>query len=115
MMSDNRKKLGYASESIVVDYYKSKWYNIVAQNYTIPWWEIDVIVEDDQNLVFVEVKTINAIDDIDWYVTKKKIWLLDNVVQVYLMKNSTDKDISMDVVFVRWYEIVEIYQNITNN
>lgn len=114
-MSDKRKQLGYEWEAVVVDYYKSKWYNIVAQNYTIPWWEIDIIVEDNQNLIFVEVKTINAIDDIDGYVTKKKIWFLSNVVQVYLMKNNTDKDVSIDAVFVKWNQIVEIYQNITNN
>ncbi len=114
-MLDNRKKLGYESESIVMDYYKSKWYDIIDKNYTIQWWEIDIIVEDKQNLIFVEVKTINIIDDIDWYITKKKIWLLDNAVQVYLMKNPTNKDVSIDAVFVRWNQIVEIYQNITNN
>jgi putative endonuclease len=115
MMSDIKKKLWYESEKIAAEYYKSKWYNIVAKNYTIPWWEIDIIVEDNQNLIFVEVKTINAIDDIDGYVTKKKIWFLNNAVQTYLMKNSTDKDISIDAVFVKWNQIVEIYQNITNN
>lgn len=114
-MSDIKKKLWYESEEIVAKYYQSKWYGIVAQNYTIPWWEIDIIVEDNCNLIFVEVKNINAIDDIDGYVTKKKIWLLDNTVQVYLMKNHSEKDISIDVVFVKWNQIVEIYENITNN
>lgn len=114
-MSDTKKKLWYESEWIVANYYKSKWYNVVAKNYTIPGWEIDIIVEDNQNLIFVEVKTINAIDDIDGYVTKKKIWLLDNTVQTYLMKNPSNKDISIDAVFVKWNQIVEIYQNITNN
>jgi len=114
-MSDIKKKLWYESEWIVAKYYESKWYVIVAKNYTIPWWEIDIIVENSQDLIFVEVKTINAIDDIDGYVTKKKIWLLDNTVQTYLMKNPSNKDISIDAVFVKWNQIVEIYQNITNN
>lgn len=114
-MSDTKKKLWYESEWIVAKYYESKWYVVVAKNYTIPWWEIDIVVENNQDLIFVEVKTINAIDDIDGYVTKKKIWLLDNTVQTYLMKNPSNKDISIDAVFVKWNQIVEIYQNITNN
>ncbi len=114
-MSDIKKKIWYESEWIVAKYYESKWYVIVAKNYTIPWWEIDIVVENSQDLIFVEVKTINAIDDIDGYVTKKKIWLLDNTVQTYLMKNPSNKDISIDAVFVKWNQIVEIYQNITNN
>lgn len=114
-MSDTKKKIWYESEEIVSKYYQSRWYNIITRNYTVPWWEIDIIVEDRENLIFVEVKTINVIDDIDWYVTKKKIWLLDSTVQKYLMKNPTNKDISIDAVFVKWNQIVEIYQNITNN
>lgn len=114
-MSDTKKRIWYESEEIVASYYQSKGYDIITKNYTIPWWEIDIVVQDNNNLIFVEVKTINAIDDIDWYVTKKKIWLLNNTLQTYLVSNPTDKDISIDAVFVKWNQIVEIYQNITNN
>lgn len=115
VMADTKKKVWYESEEIVVKYYESKWYTIIAKNYTIPGWEIDIVGEDNQNLIFVEVKTINAIDDIDGYITNKKIWLLNNAVQTYLMKNPSNKDISIDAVFVKWNQIVEIYQNITNS
>lgn len=113
-MLDN-KKIGYEWEEIVSKYYISKWYTIVNRNFTIPWWEIDIIVENNQNLIFVEVKTINNIDDIDGYVSKKKINTLDKTVQTYLMKNPSDKEISIDAVFVKNNQVVEIYENITNN
>lgn len=113
-MIDN-KKIGYEWEEIVSKYYISKWYAIVNRNFTIPWWEIDIIVENNQNLIFVEVKTINNIDDIDGYVTKKKISILDKTVQTYLMKNPSGKEISIDAVFVKNNQVVEIYENITNN
>jgi len=113
-MMDN-KKIGYQSEKIVEWYYISKWYTVLAKNFTVPWWEIDIIVENDQNLVFIEVKTINTIDDIDGYVTKKKISILDRTVESYLIKNPSDKEISIDAAFVKNNQIVEIYENITNN
>jgi len=110
-----KKKIWRQSEDIVAKRYQDFWYKITARNYTIPWWEIDIVAENQNELVFIEVKTINHIDDIDGYVSKKKIWLLKNCVEHYLMRHPSNKEMVIDVVFVKDNIISEIYENVTNN
>ena len=110
-----KKNIWNKSENLVAQRYENSWYKIIARNYTIPWWEIDIVVENLSELIFIEVKTIDHIDDIDWYVSKRKIALLKNCIEHYLMRNPSDKEIRIDVVFVKNNLISEIYENITNN
>ena len=70
------------------------------------WWE----------LVVIEVKTVNDIDELDNYVTPKKIWFLQRTLENYLQNidESRIEYIRMDVVFVKNDKILEIYEDVTN-
>ncbi|MCS7258016.1 MAG: YraN family protein [candidate division WOR-3 bacterium] len=51
------KKLGLIGEQLAIDYLKSLGYKILAKNYRCPIGEIDIIAQDQDVIVFVEVKT----------------------------------------------------------
>ena len=70
------------------------------------WWE----------LVVIEVKTVNDIDELDNYITSKKIWFLQRTLESYLQNidESWIEYIRMDVVFVKNGQILEIYEDVTN-
>ena len=64
----------------------------------------------------IEVKTVNDIDELDNYVTPKKIWFLQRTLENYLQNidESWIESIRMDVVFVKNDKILEIYEDVTN-
>ena len=70
------------------------------------WWE----------LVVIEVKTVNDIDELDNYVTEKKIWFLQRTLENFLQNIDENwiEDIRMDVVFVKNSQILEIFEDVTN-
>lgn len=49
--------IGNAGEALVADYLKKKGFIISARNYRCKFGEIDVIAENDDTILFVEVKT----------------------------------------------------------
>ncbi len=108
-----KKSKWYSWEDIAKNYYLSKWYSLLAQNYTIKWWEIDLIFETAENLIFVEVKVIDYIDDIFDYITKKKLKFLSKTIISYLSANPSFKDYSLDVVFIKNSDIFEVYENVS--
>lgn len=110
-----KKKKWYAWEQLVANYYKSNGYTILGQNYTIKWWEIDLVAENKKEVVFVEVKVVDSLDDIQWCVNPKKISFLERSIEDYITKQNIDKDIRLDVVFVQDNAIMQVYENVTNN
>jgi len=64
----------------------------------------------------IEVKTVNDIEELDNYITPKKIWFLQRTLENFL-QNIDEKrieNIRMDVVFVKNNKILEIYEDVTN-
>jgi len=55
-MSDTRQKFGKQGESAALAYLEKNGYRILEQNYRTARGEIDIIAEQDNTLVFVEVK-----------------------------------------------------------
>lgn len=107
-----KKRIWYEGESLVADYYRQQWYTIRQLNYTIRGGEIDCIAEKDDRIVFIEVKVINHIDDLQSFITGKKLYYLNKTIQQYLVQHNIDKDPQLDVVFVKHKQIVEIFTNI---
>lgn len=112
----NNKQLGYKNEGIAKQYYLDHWYELIKWNYTIKWWEIDLLMKKWWELVVIEVKTVNDIDELDNYITEKKIWFLQRTLESFLQNidESRIEDIRMDVVFVKNNQILEIYEDVTN-
>ncbi len=56
-MVDRRKKLGTRGEKIATSYLRKQGYRIIERNYRSRLGEIDIVAREDENVVFVEVKT----------------------------------------------------------
>ncbi|AZR72358.1 YraN family protein [Anoxybacter fermentans] len=50
-------ELGRLGEKLARDYFLKAGYNILAENYRTPLGEIDLVVEKDKTIIFVEVRT----------------------------------------------------------
>ena len=113
--NDYLKKKGKAGEDLVAKHYESLWYTILDRNYTFSDGELDIVAIKWDCLTFVEVKVVDHIQDIDGYVTTKKIGFLKRAIDRYLTDNPSDHEIVLDVAFVHWNTIIEIYENVTNS
>jgi len=56
-MTLGKKKLGAKGETIAASFLRNAGYRIVHRNYRVRMGEIDIIAEQDDSLVFIEVKT----------------------------------------------------------
>lgn len=109
-----KKHKGNTGEDIAALYYQNKWYLLIDRKYTIQWWEIDLVLQKDNILTFVEVKVVDHIQDLQNYVTSKKLGHVTHTISYYLLTHPTDMDYLLDVVFVRDNAILEVYENVTN-
>ncbi len=86
---NKKDKLWKKGEKIALSHLKSKKHKILEQNYTCKIGEIDIISEDEDYLVFTEVKTRTTTD----YhhpleaVNKKKMRKIIKVAEFYLVRN----------------------------
>lgn len=112
-----KKDLWYFNEDLVCKYYLNLWFFLIKKNYTIRWWEIDLILQKWQDLVLVEVKTVNYIEELDNYIKKSKIYYLQRTLEAFFMSNNDIiyDSVRIDVVFVKNWEIIDIFEDITWN
>jgi Holliday junction resolvase-like predicted endonuclease len=66
-------------------------------------------------LIFVEVKVIDHMQDISEYLTPRKLSTLRRTIDAYLHDYPSEKQISLDVLFVQDDQVAEWYRNVTNN
>ena len=109
----NRREQGKEGEDIALQRYLDHGWNFVDANYTIRWWELDLIIENDEKIVFVEVKIINWIEDMHDYITRGKMGHVKRTIKRYLIDFPTKKEIQIDVVFVQQGEVLEVFENVT--
>lgn len=98
-----RLKLGEKGEALAVAYLQSKGYTLLQQNFRTKSGEIDCILQDGEELVFVEVKTrtngefgspLEAVD-------RRKWQQITRVAQEYLARTKGfDQAVRFDVVGV---------------
>jgi len=115
MNTKYKKEKGREWEELVAQYYQNQWYILIEKNYTIPWWELDLIFQKNNILTFVEVKVVDHIHELQDYVTHKKLWHIKHTINYYLLIHPTDKEYTLDIVFVRDNSILEVYKNVTNS
>jgi putative endonuclease len=113
-MQDNtyRKQSWYEGEDIAQTLYESHGYSCKDKNFTIRGGEIDLIMENDVNIIFVECKVVNYVENLHDYITPKKLQALRHAIDTYLWKYPTQKNVRVDIVFIKHKEVVEIIKNI---
>lgn len=81
------KETGNRGELIAASYLKNKGYSVLEMNYRKPWGEIDVIVQMEGIVHFVEVKTVSygTKTDLEWAVTHGT-WRPEENVHPYKIK-----------------------------
>jgi len=99
----NTRKKGSKSEDIAKRYLLSQGYKYIERNYYCPAGEIDLIFKDDNELVFVEVKSSKG-DDFgqpEERIDRNKIQKLAESANIYLAeKKIYDTNCRFDVVSV---------------
>ncbi len=85
-MGNSRKKLGNWGESLAQTHLQAKGYRIVTQNWRCPQGEMDLIAQEEDTLVFVEVKTRRGRDlgTPEEAITHHKARKLITIAQTYL-------------------------------
>lgn len=111
----NKREVWQEWEELVLGYYEDNGYEILDTNYTIPGGEIDIVVQKDGEIVFVEVKVVDKMDDLMWYIKPQKLKFLEKTIQDYMYKKNLDFDVRLDVAFVKNNSILEVFENVTNS
>jgi putative endonuclease len=100
-MSD-RIKTGSKGEKLAGEFLENKGYKILEKNWRSGRYEIDIIAEEKNVLVFVEVKTRTN----DYYgypeesVNKTKQEHILQAAEDYLIRNDINKEIRFDIVSI---------------
>lgn len=89
----DNKQTGFIGEQYAADYLQSKGYRILVQNYTSRWGELDIIVELNNKIIFIEVKTRRDTRRGMPYegVTRSKLNHLRRTIQYYILSNNLEK------------------------
>lgn len=112
MKKFNPKRIGREGEIRAAEFLKIHGYQILARNFRWARGEIDLIVRDDNCLIFVEVKTCNfnaALGDPETWVTPHKQRQIGKTALRFLQENEFDDlDYRFDVIGVvyakgSWY------------
>jgi putative endonuclease len=95
-------ELGKIGEQLAVDYLHRNGYSILERNFTFQKAEIDIIVQKDEFIVVVEVKTRNSafFGNPQEFVSRAKIKLLVNAANEYLISNSLSQEVRFDIIAV---------------
>jgi len=117
MSFSTRKELGQAGEKLATEFLLSKGYLLLTHNFVSRIGEIDILMQDEQVIVLVEVKTLSQARDFD------PIDQIDTAKQVKLRQLAQEisgrypgYNVRIDAVTVYWQSeaepIVTHFENI---
>jgi putative endonuclease len=91
----NTRKKGYSGEIIALNYLLKHGFSLIEKNYTKKGGEIDLIMKDNEYLVFVEVKSLRNNSSYILYesITKRKKKNLRKIINVWLATNNLQNSI----------------------
>ncbi len=95
-------ELGIWGEDLAAAFLRDKGFALVTRNYRSPYGEIDLIVQNEEYLVFVEVKLRKSADfaAAAEYVDDRKQAKLRTTAEFWLMDNQTELQPRFDVIEV---------------
>ncbi len=108
---------GAWGEALAAEYLRKKRYKLIAANYHCRFGEIDLIVQDRKNLVFVEVKTRkdDSFAAAREYVTHAKQDRIRITASVYLSQNPTKLQPRFDVIEIYAPQGVDTKEPVINH
>lgn len=102
MVAQNKKAMGNVKEVSALEYLQMKGLRFIEKNYHCPFGEIDLIMQDHDEIVFIEVRSRKydafgtAVESIDYFKQQK---LLKSATHYLHKKRLTDTtDCRFDVV-----------------
>jgi putative endonuclease len=99
----NRRTIGTAGENSAKVFLLKRGFRFIAANYFTRWGEIDLVMEDQNTLVFVEVrkKTNNQFGRPEESITARKIRHLEKAAMIFIAQHRQfEKNIRFDVVAI---------------
>ncbi|MGL4524006.1 MAG: YraN family protein [Spirochaetia bacterium] len=93
----NTKKVGFWGESLACDYLIQRGQKIIERNFKSPYGEVDIVVEHERVLIFVEVKTWQTygISDLEYSISAVKRRRIIQTSLYFLEKNMGYEDHSL--------------------
>ena len=104
------KTIGDKGENVALNYCLSKGYELVERNYRSRYGEIDIILKDDQYIIFAEVKTrkYDSIATPSEFVDSRKRKRILMTAAIYLDENPTDLQPRFDVIEIIYDTFIHI-------
>jgi putative endonuclease len=101
---------GSIGENLAAEFLIKKGFRIVARNYRWKHAEVDLIIQRDEWLIFVEVKTRNsdAYGKPESFVTRDKSRLIYGAAEEYIYSTDWQGHIRFDIVSVKPGTVPEI-------
>lgn len=95
-------KLGTKGEKLAVEFLQNNGYKILERNWRFKKIEIDIIAQKNNMLAIVEVKTrsSNYFGNPQDFVNQKKIRLLVEGVNQYVISKNIDLEIRFDIIAI---------------
>jgi putative endonuclease len=96
MLNITRSGLGVKGETLAVDFLQRKGFILIARNYHSAYGEIDIVMQDNIELVFIEVKTRSRqnLKSAENSITLKKRMKLTKTAQVFLHEHPELSELS---------------------
>lgn len=97
-------ELGKKGEDVAVDYLQKRGYVIVERNWTFHGYEIDIIAEYEDLLVFVEVKTRATKNwgNPEEAVSERRMRRMVESAGYYIDSHDIDKQVRFDIIGIVW-------------
>ena len=97
-------ELGKKGEQAATNFLKSEGYKILKRNWRMHRHEIDIVVENEEYIIFVEVKTRTSRQwgNPEDFIGNAKIKRIVEAADLYLQINDIDKPARFDIVSAVW-------------
>ncbi|MCQ2285374.1 MAG: YraN family protein [Bacteroidales bacterium] len=101
-MDTSKQTIGKAGEIEAANFYTSQHYTILENNWHFGHLEIDLIVENENNIVFCEVKTRSktTLGEPETFVTKQKQQNVIRAANCYVQRKQIKKDVRFDIISI---------------
>ncbi|MBP5709504.1 MAG: YraN family protein [Bacteroidales bacterium] len=101
-MSGDNLELGKTGEEAAIAYYLKQNYTILDTNWRFGHLEVDVIAENEDTIVFCEVKTrsSNCFGEPESFVTLQKQKNIIRAANSYVLRKGINKDVRFDVISI---------------